>query len=233
MSRAHNLYQLQTIDDQISEAKQYLRKIGANLGKSNALLTAEEAAETADKGLRQAQTKLQDVELEVKSLTDKISAQEKQLYSGKSMSAKEAANLQDEVASLKKRHGQREEALLEAMMTAEEAETAASQAKIDLSEAEEKWLADHDKLTQLKTQFEDKLTHLNTQRPTVLESISAADLAEYDRLYAKKSGKAVAAVKQGLCQGCNVGASQSKLQQARNGAQLAYCGSCGKILCVL
>ena len=34
------------------------------------------------------------------------------------------------------------------------------------------------------------------------------------------------------CQGCGLGASNRKVQQARAGAELIYCGTCGRILYV-
>ena len=45
-------------------------------------------------------------------------------------------------------------------------------------------------------------------------------------------GRAVAAVKNGTCQGCGLGASNRKVQQARAGTELVYCGTCGRILYV-
>ncbi len=233
LSRAHNLYQLQAVDNQIVEAKQYLRKIAANLGKTKAVTSAEQTAEAAQRALREVQSKFQAVELEVKGLVEKIAAQEKQLYSGKTMSAKEASNLQDEVTSLKKRHGQQEERLLELMVAVEEAETAATQAQETLVEAEEKWLSDQAKLEQLQTQFEEKLARLTEQRPTLVATIDQPDLADYDRLRTKKAGKAVAAVKQGVCQGCNVSVSNSLLQRGRSSDDLIYCNTCGKILYII
>ena len=128
LSRAQILYQRQLLDSELDQAKKELAEIAVALRENEALRQAQTALETADKEQRQAQTTMRDLELEVGGLAQKISQQERLLYGGKNMSAKEAANLQDEVASLKRWHEKREELLLEAMVAAEDAEEGFSQA---------------------------------------------------------------------------------------------------------
>ena len=99
-----------------------LAEIAAQLGESAALKQAKSKAEAMEEALHQAQAAMQNLNLETRSLADKIAQQEKTLYHGKALSPKEATNLQDEIASLKRRHSQREELLLEAMVGVEEAE---------------------------------------------------------------------------------------------------------------
>ena len=233
MSRAQYLYRLQTIDSQIDEANQYLVRIKANLGKSKTLLNAEAKAETTAQSLRKVKTQLVDLELELKGLSDKIVTQEKRLYGGKNITAKEASNLQEEVASLKRRHAIIEEQLLEIMITTEETETVDNETQAALAEVQATWEDEQAKLTLLKGQFEQKLLNLKRQRPSTSSKINAPDMAEYDRLRAKKNRRAVTGVKGGACQACNVSISNSKLQRTRAGNDLSHCGTCGRILYVL
>ena len=97
------------------------------------------AVEVAERSLHKVQAKMQDLELEVKSLTEKIAHQEKMLYGGKSLNPKEAANLQGEIASLKRWRSKREELLLEAMVEAEEAEERFNQTQAELSRVQAAW----------------------------------------------------------------------------------------------
>ena len=120
MSRAQQLYQLQTLDSEVDKINRQLAEIATQLGESEALKKAKAEVEGAEKELRRAQATMQDLNLEVKSLADKITQQEKTLYHGKALSAKEATNLQGEITSLKRRHSQREELLLGAMVETEE-----------------------------------------------------------------------------------------------------------------
>jgi hypothetical protein len=233
LSRVQQLYQLQSLDSEVDSINHQLAEISANLGESQALQQAKATAEATEKALRQTQTRLQDLTLEVKSLADKIAAQEKALYQGKSFRAKEAANLQDEITSLKRWHSQREELLLEAMVEAEEGEQKFAQAGQALSVTQGEWQAEQERLSQTQNALKTKLTELKAQRPVMVKAIDEDDLDEYEDLRQKKGGRAVALVKEGVCQGCGIAASSSKIQRARAGTELVYCGTCGRILYAL
>jgi predicted nucleic acid-binding Zn-ribbon protein len=233
LSQVQRLYQLQSLDSELDKTKQQLAEIAAKLGESQALKEAKEAVEKTGQSLRKAQAKMQDLELEVKSLAEKITLQEKMLYGGKKLSPKEAANLQDEIASLKRWHGKREELLLEAMVETEEAEERFSQAQAELSRVQAAWAADQKDLTQTQSALQAKAAELRERRTFIVDGIEADDLNEYEELRPMKAGVAVAAVKNGVCQGCGMAASSNKVQQARSGVELIYCGGCGRIMYVL
>jgi predicted nucleic acid-binding Zn-ribbon protein len=232
LSRVQQLYQLQILDSELDKINQQLAEITAQLGESEALNQAKAKAEATDKALRQAQTTMQNLNLEVQSLTGKIAQQEKTLYQGKALSAKEATNLQGEIGSLKRRHSQREELLLEAMVGAEEAEQQLSRVQADLAAIQARWQADQEHLTQQQIALMARAAELKQQRPVTLKAIDPDDLEEYDDLRPRKGGRAVAMVKDGICLGCGVGASSSRIQHARTGAELIFCGTCGRILYV-
>jgi predicted nucleic acid-binding Zn-ribbon protein len=232
LSQIQQLYQLQSLDRELDKTKQQLAEIAAKLGESQVLKDAKKAVEVGERELQKSQTTMQDLDLEVKSLTDKITHQEKMLYGGKALSAKEAANLQDEIASLKRWHSKREELLLEAMVETEEAEQRLDQAQVELSQVQAAWAANQTDLTQTQSKLQAKVAELMEQRPTIAQAIDADDLSEYEELRPTKAGVAVAAVKNGVCQGCGMTASNSKIQKARAGLELIYCGGCGRILYV-
>lgn len=232
MSRAQQLYQLQTLDSELDKINQQLAGIASQLGESEVLQKAKAKATANEKLLRQAQATMQDLTLEVKSLAEKIAQQEKILYQGKALSAKEAANLQDEINSLKRRHSQREERLLEAMVGAEEAETQLKHAQAELTVVEAGWQTDQEQLTQQQAALKARAVELKQHRPVIVKVIDPDDLEEYDDLRLRKAGRAVAIVKDGICLGCGVAASSSRIQHARAGTELVYCGACGRILYV-
>lgn len=233
MSQTQLLYRLQTLDSQIDRARRELGQIEAELGESEALKSATATVEQAGEALRQVQTKQTDLELEVQSLSAKISNQENLLYSGKGLSAKEAANLQDEIASLRRWHGNREELLLETMVEAEEKEDHFNQAQTHLSSVKSAWQTGQADLVERQAELKREIEGLLNQRPTIAGSISPDKLNEYESLRAKKGGLAVAGVKNNLCQACSIMVSNHKVQQARAGMELFYCGTCGRILHIL
>jgi predicted nucleic acid-binding Zn-ribbon protein len=233
LSHIQQLYHLQSLDGEIDKIQHQLAEIAARLGESETVRQAKTTVSTAETALRKTQTQMQDLTLEVKSLADKIVAEEKKLYQGKGFSAKEAANLQGEIASLKRRHSQREELLLEAMVEAEETEKVLAQARQRLSTVQGEWQADQEQLDQTQSALKSRLADLKAQRSIIVKPIDEDDLEEYEDLRLKKAGRAVAAVKGGICQGCGIAASSSKIQRARTETELVYCGTCGRILYVL
>lgn len=232
MSQAQRLYQLQLLDSKLDEAKTELAEIAAVLGEDEALKTAKKAVEGAEKKLRQAQATMLDLELEVKSLADKIAQEEKMLYSGAVTSAKEAANLQDEVVSLKRRHSQREELLLEAMVAVEEAEEQLSQTQANFASIQREWAASQKDFSQRQALLNTQAAELSAQRPAIANGIDPENLIIYENLRRTRAGRAVAALKNGVCQACGMTAPNNQIQQARAGVELTYCGACGRILYV-
>lgn len=233
MSRVQQLYQLQMLDSELDKINQQLAEIAARLGESDVLKQAKTQVQTAENQLRQAQATMQNLNLEVQSLAGKIVQEEKTLYQGKALSAKEAANLQDEIASLKRRHNQREELLLEAMLGVEEAEQQLKQSQVGLTTIQNAWQNDQADLSQQQTALQTRSAELKQQRPVTVKVIDADDLEEYEDLRKRKAGRALAVVKDGICLGCGVGASSSRVQHARAGTELIYCGTCGRILYVV
>lgn len=232
MSRTLQLYQLQTIDSEIDHTRQELARVAAQLGESEAMKQAKATLEASSKELRLAQTVMTDLDLELKSLAGKVAGEEKKLYSGKMSSAKEAANLQEEVASLKRRQSEREERLLEAMMAVEAAEEAVESAQERLSTVTAEWSADQKTLLQEREALSQKLAELESRRPVLIQPIDAADLKLYEQLRPKKAGRAVAAVKGDLCQGCGIAMASNHLRRARSGTEILTCPTCGRILYV-
>ena len=163
MSRVQHLYQLQLLDSELDQANQQLAQVTAALGESEALKQARAAVEAAEKELLAARTTLKDLDLEVSGLVTKINQQEKLLYGGQKMSPKEAANLQDEVASLKRWQEKREEVLLEAMVAVEEAEAASEQAAVNLATTQAGWSTDQEGLTRQRIALEGKVAELTAR----------------------------------------------------------------------
>jgi uncharacterized protein len=232
LSRTLQLYQLQALDSEIDKTRQQLAEVQARLGESAALKQAREALRLAETTLRKAQTTMQDLDLEVKSLGEKIVNQEKRLYGGKVLNAKEAANLQDEVAALKRRNSEREERLLEAMLAVEEGQETFTQKEAEFSTTEADWSANQARLQETQETLTQQLSQLLERRPLMTVSIQPDLLREYDSLRSKKAGRAIVAVKDGVCQGCGIAMSNSRVQRARTDEALTYCSTCGRILYV-
>jgi hypothetical protein len=118
------------------------------------------------------------------------------------------------------------------MVAAEEAEQQLQQARAGLTNVQAEWQAHQQQLIGQQAALTAKSAELKGQRPLMIKVIDADDLDEYEDLRRRKAGRAVAVVKDGICLGCGVGASSSRIQHARAGTELIYCGTCGRILYV-
>jgi predicted nucleic acid-binding Zn-ribbon protein len=230
MSRTQHLYELQQVDLEIESASRRLKEIAASLVESNELKRARKMVVEAQARLARRRARMKDLDLEVSSLSQKIETDEQRLYSGRVTNPKELASLQDEVASLRRWRDKKEDDLLEVMVAAEEGEAALADAQAILTQVSETWRAEQGDLADEQTQLQARLGELAEQRESLVAAIGPEDMAIYERLRQRKGGRAVALVKDGICQGCRMNPPTSQVQHARSGTELVFCNNCGRIL---
>jgi predicted nucleic acid-binding Zn-ribbon protein len=230
MSRTQHLYELQQVGLEIESTSHRLKEITASLVESAELKRARKMVVDAQARLVKRRAQMKNLELEVTSLSQKIETDEQRLYSGRVTNPKELASLQDEVASLQRRRDKKEEDLLEVMVAAEEGEAALADAQAILAQVSESWRAEQGDLAEEQTGLQARLGELVEQRKSLVAAIGPEDVAIYERLRQRKAGRAVALVKDGICQGCRMNPPTSQVQHARSGNELVFCNNCGRIL---
>ena len=230
MSRTQRLYELQQVDIEAESTSRRLREIAASLGESTELKRARKMVTDAEASLATSRAEMQDLDLEVSGLSQKIQANEKRLYSGRVTNPKELANLQEELASLKRWREKKEEDLLEAMVATEEAEAALSDAQAILAQVSDSWRAEQGDLAEEQIDLQAHLEDLGQQRTELVSDIEQEDVVTYEGLRKRKAGRAVAAVSGGVCEGCRMNPPSSQVQHAGSGEDLVYCNNCGRIL---
>ena len=80
VSRAESLYRLQTLDLEITENTNHLEEIEASLGESEALRKARRLLQAEEQQLAELGKQLRRQEMDLRSSTSKIAAEEKKLY---------------------------------------------------------------------------------------------------------------------------------------------------------
>jgi uncharacterized protein len=233
MSRSQRLYDLQRTDIELEAVVRRLHEIAASLGESSVLTQARQQVADAEAQLHHRHIEAKDLDLEVRSLTERIQANEKRLYSGRVTSPKELSSLQDDTASLKRYRAKKEESQLEAMFGEEEAEAALTRAGAALTETTRTWQAEQSQLLAEQADLQAQQQAVEDQRAFFAAAVPADDMTTYDRLRARKGGRAVAAIKGGICQGCHMPPPLTHMQQARAGPELVFCNNCGRIMHVL
>lgn len=231
MPKAEPLYRLQLLDIDLDNARKELRDVEAALASNAAVAHAQSELAAAQQAHLKVATDLMSLELEARSLDDKIKVDEDRLYTGNIKNPKEMIDLQREVEMLKRHHGEMEETLLTAMLVVEDATEVTRRCSHALDEARQHWEADSVTLREERNRLKDRISADEEKREAVCMAIPRADLEVYTVLRAKKpGGTAVAQVKGGACGLCGETPSSVLLQQARTGASLALCTTCGRIL---
>jgi predicted nucleic acid-binding Zn-ribbon protein len=230
MTHGETLYQLQDIDLELDQGRRREAEIHAGLGETEELRQARRAQADVQETYKEWALKMRHLELDIGGLDGEITSNERRLYSGSVTNPKELGDLQENVASLKRRRETLEDDMLEAMIHSEEAETILRECTATLEGVEAQWQEDQDKLKDELGRLEARLVQLASDRDQLRSNISREYLAVYDNIQTRYGIVAVATMRDGVCSFCAVAPSSTKLKAIKSGRELLQCGNCKRIL---
>ncbi len=229
-NQAETLYHLQEIDLQLLRLRTRLNEIDALLANDEAAAAAQAQLKKAQAVLPPLKTRAHDLELDMAGTLQKATATEDQLYSGRVKNTKEMQDMQQEVAALRKRHGELEESLLALMMTIDDGESAVAEAESGLSAVLETRRDEQRALLDEQADLKRQVERKQADRATALKPVEPASLDLYKQLQPKKRNTPVALMRGDSCAGCGVQQNQAVIRQAQLGQSLVTCQNCGRIL---
>ena len=229
MTQGADLYRLQCLDLDGDTKQRRVTEVEAALGESEALKQARRDVDTAQAQARRWSLRQRDLELETQGVSDKITRSEQRLYSGAVKNPKELADLQSEVAALRRRRQKLEDDLLTAMIELEEAESTHEEARQHLDQTQAGWSVEQADLLAEREALQQALAEIEEARAKLLPKIDADALTLYQNLRRRKGGLAVVQVRDGACGGCGIGVSPSLEWQLRRDGR-SICGNCGRII---
>lgn len=187
----------------------------------------------AEKQATEAAREQDRLEGEIQMLDGKIQREEGRLYSGAVSNPKELGALQNEVASLKRRRGELEDSLLEAMVSREGADATLTGIREDSTraESEEKELAEV--VESLGRDIDAQLTTHRSEREEAAGEMPPDVLSLYDKIREAKGGVGAAALRAGTCEGCHTQLPAREVERLRAEGGLQRCDNCRRILVVL
>jgi hypothetical protein len=170
------------------------------------------------------------LEHEIDSLTQKAAAEQKRLYDGSVVNAKELGALQHEIENLTRRRTDREDELLGLMEVREGLESRAAEARAR-SEALRARVTEVGgaALEELAT-IEAELVSRTGERETMASDIDPDVLELYEDLRRQKKGIGAAALVDGVCQGCHEHLSAMELDKLKRSQDVKRCEYCRRIL---
>src|SRR4051794_2767299 len=176
------LYRLQTIDLAIAQKRTRLAEIDAILSKDETVASARKSLEAAEAVAKPWQTRTRDLDLEIKSVAQKIQTNDKTLYSGRVSNPKELQEMQEEIVALKRRQSQLEDELLDAMMHNEDSQAIVDEARQKLNDVQARWAGSQMDMLNEKQRLEKDVRDLEARRKEAAAAIDKASLTTYEQL---------------------------------------------------
>jgi hypothetical protein len=225
------LWKLAQIDRQIVE----IRKQAASLGvwqreqaELEKLQAEEQEVGGSAKALRQ---EIADLELSQKADDAKRKKIHKEIFGGQVVNPKEIANLEKEIATIKKKQDSDADRLLELYELLPPAVTLQEEAEKKLK-AQQEVIAQkrQEALTQKKT-LEESFHKLGAARPEASKGISPTLLARYESIRKNHSGIGMVEIdkRTGNCSGCGMHLPVRVITMVRED-KVAVCEACHRIL---
>ncbi|MCB9455201.1 MAG: hypothetical protein H6671_04350 [Anaerolineaceae bacterium] len=230
MIELETLYRIQEIELEILAGLRRLKEITAALQENEALMNAQAALDSAQQRVAPLQSQSRNLELEIQSNRDKARGAEDRLYSGSVKNPKELQDIQNEIASLKKRHSELEDHLLESMVALEEAEAALSEAQTHLNVVTASFTAEHGQLIEERDRLKARDTVLRQDREQRRAGAKPDLLKLYDDLRPRKNNQPIALLTGSSCSVCGVEQNRIVADAARRRHEIVYCISCERIL---
>lgn len=230
MNAQQALYRLQTIETSLDHAKKRLAEIEDLLNNHEAIQNAKQAYDNCQAEHHLAQTKSNNLDLELTALIQKIKDTDELLYSGRLTNPRELQDREAELASLKNRKTKLEADVAEARQAEQVAHHSMGESQNFLQAVQEEVAAQNKDLVKEDEKLRGKMGGWLKERKTTLEEVPQEDYKLYKQLKPQKNGVAVVRLNGVSCSFCQVEQTEVLLHQIRHKKVVAQCNSCARIL---
>jgi predicted nucleic acid-binding Zn-ribbon protein len=229
-----HLIELQRVDHLVAGVRAEIETFPKRVREADTKLSgARTAVAAAKEGLVKSQKERKKFELDVQQWKDRAKKYRDQSGAVKTNEAYKA--LQHEIANAEAEVAKAEDAQLEVMMAAEEAERRVRHADANLKEDETAVNKERKEIEALQAEKKKQLEALLAERERALAPIPE-DLRElYARIAKRHHGAGLAEARDGQCRGCGMRVLPHTLQELRRdpNEEIYRCESCGMILYTL
>lgn len=224
------LRKLHDVDAKIFRLEKKLNQyFPRKVAEHEAVLNAVRAKYDAkNRELVDRQKQVDSLELDLKSREAAIEKLNVQLNTVKTNTEYQAFTTK--IAEAKADNSRLEEEILEIMDSLEGIRAERSQREADVKKAEEVFRKEKAELDAEAAEYKQELEEVRATRAGALADIPTDALDAYNRILAKGSGSAMAAVRGRICQGCQLEITMHDLTRILNGNELVVCRHCSHIL---
>ncbi len=226
----NGLVDLQAHDLLVHRLKKRLQEIPAAVKKlEDDARREEETLAELDRKFKHEEVTQKEKELEIRSGEDEIKKLQKRLMEVKTN--KEYTALIHEIDSTKVKISQLEEEALRLMDSVQDFRRRREEVRKTLDKKKGTIQAAIEALREEETAARQALEAEEKKRPVLASVVSRETLRTYEQVLNKKADrKALAAVKGGVCKGCQMRLPTVTIDQLHKGTELIICENCSRIL---
>jgi uncharacterized protein len=196
----------------------------AELAAARSELAEREAELARWRGVQQERDTTQ------QQIAEKLARAEKRLYSGEVRNSREVQDAERDVQQLRHQRGQAEDMLLQALVAVDGLAQDCASRTAQVAELAAGWESAQVRLRAEQSRLKARLLAEQARQVAVRRAIPPDLLSLYDNLRPRRAGRAVARLEGDMCSACRVAVPPTKLEAARYGEELVYCGNCGRLL---
>ncbi|HVC78812.1 MAG TPA: C4-type zinc ribbon domain-containing protein [Candidatus Micrarchaeaceae archaeon] len=228
MNPAQLLLRYQAQVERERAVREVIERLESRLASDPEVVTLEEAMQEARAAQDAVATRLRESDHTREDHRSKLRTRERELMSGHIRNPTELVQMSEEVAHMKARFAEEEDAELHLMEEGEAADEAARSVASNLADAKRVSAAEE---PALKEEFEaarSELAEIEAERDEIWAEVPPAAQAAYKRTRAQPP---VARVVGNQCTACRVTVTSSGMQTLRKGLdELVHCEHCSRIL---
>lgn len=231
------LLDLQEVDlarDRLQERKETLPERGELADHQARMKEVEGVIDRVREDAEALVREIEKLDQETSVIVDKITSEEKRMYSGEVMNPKELAAMTDEIAMLRRRKAPLEERELELMERREQLASEREALESELADLGREADQVRSRIAAAEAEIDAEVAVEDTKRAALQPQIPDDVLEVYEELRAAKRGIGVGKLENGLCTACREQLSAVEIdrikRKAREGEYLFRCEHCRRLL---
>jgi predicted nucleic acid-binding Zn-ribbon protein len=230
MSELYSLYKLHKVDSALHSLRQEAAGLDTGQEEDRELKELAKVYEDVGGRARALVNEQRDLELQQKSLAEKVAGFNKKLYDGSIVSPKEIENIEKEIKMLKALSDKHDTRLLELFEEAPPVVAEADKVKSQIDELERKKKEKRDKAVQRHNEIKAEFDALRQKRPEVAKEVPKDLREKYEEVRKKSGDVAMADVTDDqACSQCGMHVPR-KQSEFLDSDRIVFCEGCHRIL---
>jgi hypothetical protein len=220
---------LQGVDDRLRQYREKVAALSLRVDEHRKRVTdfeAEMEKKTAELKVGEKDTAKKELDLKViQEKIEKLRGQLNILTSNKQYSA-----MVHEIGGHQADSARTEEEALAIMDRVENTRTAIETIRLEIKGAQEAVRAEEAAVADEIRAFSGAIRELSAERLALVQQLDKPVAAIYGKIAHSRNGKAVVAVKQGICQGCFMGITRQMIARLWAKKELLHCPNCARVI---